>query len=59
MSVDLRKVCGKSEGKIFQDTIQACRHIITVSVIVYFKLKLQLKFRNKDYSPIIVGGLEL
>jgi hypothetical protein len=38
-------VYGKSEGKIFQDKIQACRHI-NVAAMIYEKFKLQLKFRN-------------
>jgi len=38
-------VYGKSEGKIFRDKIHACRHI-NVAVLIYEKLKIQLKFRN-------------
>jgi hypothetical protein len=38
-------VYGKSEGKIFQDKIQVCRHI-NVAVMIYENLKIQLKFRN-------------
>jgi len=45
MSVSVSEVYGKSEGKIFQDKIQACRHI-NVAVMIYEKLKIQLKFRS-------------
>jgi len=27
MSVGLGEVCGKTEGEVFQNKIQACRHI--------------------------------
>jgi hypothetical protein len=55
MTVALCDVCGRSEGKIFQDKIQACRHITNVNVMIYFKFKALLKFRNKNYSSIIVN----
>ena len=45
MSVAVSEVYGKSEGKVFQDNVQACRHI-NVAVMIYKKFKLQLKFRN-------------
>jgi hypothetical protein len=55
MTVALCEVCGNSEGKIFQDKIQACINITNVNVKIYFKFKSQLKFRNKNYSSIIVN----
>jgi hypothetical protein len=40
----------------FKKIRQACRHTqLNFNDIVYFKSKLQLKFRNKNYSFVIVN----
>jgi hypothetical protein len=49
-TVAVSEVCGKSEGKIFQDKIQACSILINVNAMIYFKFKFKLKVRdNKNY----------
>ena len=55
MSVAVSQVCSKSEGKAFQDTIQASTHT-KVNTMIYLKFKLQSKFTNNIIlSPIIVN----
>ena len=51
MSFGASELCGKSEGKIFQDKIQPCGMLLNVKAMTYFRFKLQLKFRsNKNLS---------
>jgi hypothetical protein len=53
MPLALCDACGKREGKVFQDIVEACGHITNVNAMIYFKFKLELKFRNKNYSSLI------
>jgi hypothetical protein len=48
---------GNSEGKIFEDKIQAClAYYLNFYTVICFRFKLQLKFKkNKNYSTIIVN----
>ena len=45
----------KVKKKIFQDKIQACRHVnLNVYAMIYFKIEFQLKF--KIHSSVILNS---
>jgi hypothetical protein len=47
---------GKGEGKYFKTKCMPAGTLLNVNTMIYFKFKLQLKFRNnKNYSPTIVN----
>lgn len=45
MSVTVREVYGKSDGKIFQDKQRPAGMLLNVHVMIQFKFKLQLTWR--------------
>jgi hypothetical protein len=51
--VSLQEGCVVKGRKIFDDKIEVCRNITSFNTIMYFKFKLQLKFRDhKIYSSV-------
>jgi hypothetical protein len=56
MTVALSEVCGKSEEKYFETKYSLAGTVIHVNGTIYFKFKVQLKFRNNNnYSFITVS----
>jgi hypothetical protein len=55
-SVAASDLYAESEGKIFQDIKYRLTSIVhNVNAMVYFKFKLQLKFRHKNYCSVTVN----
>jgi hypothetical protein len=55
-SVAVSAVCGNGQGKLFQDKKNTPGILVKVNPMIYFKFKLQLKFRNNtNYCSIILN----
>jgi len=56
MSVAVGEVCVKSEEKYFETKYSLADKVIHVNGTIYFKFKMQLKFRNdNNYASITAG----